>query len=717
MNAASRPRFLLMSVILALCATISGALLAILGSRYHSRIDLTSVGEFTLSPRTLAAMKSLTEPTTVVVSADIGTLDRPSRQRVADLLDEMSRQSALLRQAWIDTGSAEAPAQFAGLMASLAEPHAEALSQQRAALESLSDECAGIAAALRNLSDGLKGLAESGGLPAPARSNASEQAGLVRTIAAALEATPVALREAASHALGGVALPAVDAARQSAGEPLDRAARAAGAIAEYARALDAPTAATLAREAQDTRDRAARGADTLAGLRATDPLIISRVIEQGSTVILTSSRGAIALDFATLFPQSAALSAEQADARETLFKGEQMISTAVRSLTQPVSPITVFVHAQPARLLDEHGEPTAAALGAFRKLFDRLRLTRTTPAEWAVALDPLRPNLGSLDPAGDRPVVWVVLGAPPRISGDARPSAGDRRTRTVALGQGVAGLIDAGEPVLVCVEPSDLPAIGDPDPIAKAMESFGLVIESARPVLRRESSPQGPMIFTHEVVTPDEASHPIGRAIHGLRVVLPWCSSIATRADSGATFTSLLALQGDQALWGESQWMSLRDLVGRGLARPLAPLLLAEPPTIDAERDLQFAGGTVSVAVAAERSRPAGAAAPRWSAPGAPARCIVVASPEWLHDVYTQAAEEVTGRRVSLFPGNLELFDASLAWLAQRDDEIAAGPRSMDAPRIAPISEGALRGLRLLLIVGLPALPLVIGALLRVVRG
>jgi hypothetical protein len=178
-------------------------------------------------------------------------------------------------------------------------------------------------------------------------------------------------------------------------------------------------------------------------------------------------------------------------------------------------------------------------------------------------------------------------------------------------------------------------------------------------------------------------------------------------------------LPSDANTWGESQWMLLRDLVGRGLARPLAPLFLADTPTKDATRDALPPEGVPAyvLAAAAERARTVGVPSPRATQSGSPQRLVVVASPEWLHDGYTQAAEDVSGRHVFLFPGNLELFDASLSWLAGRDDQIAPGPQSRDIPRIKPIPEGTLRLLRLLLIFGLPALPLVLAALLRLIRG
>ncbi|MBL8746306.1 MAG: Gldg family protein [Phycisphaerae bacterium] len=717
-----RPRFLLASIVLLACASVSCLLIAVLGSRHHVRFDLTSTRQFSLSERTRLVLDGLTDPVTIVVSADLSTLDRETRLRMSDLLDEFGRASPRIRSTWIDTGSASAQGDFNALIASLAGPHEEELARQRSALESIADDSSATADSLRLISDSLKALAEGDeSLPAASRANARDQAGLVRTIAASLSPAADALRSAASHSIAGVSLPAADTARDAATDPLNKASRAAAAIADYSAALERAASAASARPltqlASATRDRAARAADQLAHLRAADPLIISRVLQQTSAVLVTSASGTIALDFATLFPSSAMLDPNRTDARDTLFVGEQMISTALGALTQPVAPIAVFVHAQTVNLLDERGEPTPPALGAFRRLFDRLRLTRTTPAEWAVASQPLPPSLASIDPQGNRPVVWIVLGAPARSSADSRQSGlADRNSRVAGLGAALKSLVEAGEQLLVCIEPSDLPSIGEPDPIAAALAPLGFTIDSARPILRREPSPQGMMTWTHHSIASANTAQPIGRAVDGLRLVLPWATSIELRAVPGVNAAPIVTLPRDDHLWGESQWMLLRDLVGRGLARPLAPLLLAESPTVDPQRDAPSRGDLV-VAAAAERIRSETLPAPRAAQATSPQRCVVVASPEWLHDAFTQASEDVAGRRVLLFPGNLELFDAALAWLAGRDDQIAPGPQSRDVPRIKPIPESALRALRVLLIAGLPALPLILAALLRLLRG
>jgi len=63
------------------------------------------------------------------------------------------------------------------------------------------------------------------------------------------------------------------------------------------------------------------------------------------------------------------------------------------------------------------------------------------------------------------------------------------------------------------------------------------------------------------------------------------------------------------------------------------------------------------------------------------------------------------------------LFDASLHWLAHRDELIAPGARRAEVSRIAPLTPEQVTGLRWGVIVGLPLFILGLGILYRFIRG
>jgi len=712
-----RTRYALSSAVLILATVVAAALAVTISSKYHVRWDLTATREHSLSERTVRALSAIQEPVTLIVSADSSSLDNASRRRMADLVDALTRSSPKVESAWIDTGSSAGQAQFRALLEGLAQRDADLLSAQREALARAADGVDSLRASLGGVSDAARALADAldrAGLLSR-REELDRLGGVARTLAPRLEPVSAAIRAAADHAVAGVLIPAPDLAQERATQFLSETARAMAATADFAAAFQGGVAgepvpgAARALDAAATaaRDQAARSADALARLRASDPLAIARVLQATSAVLAASPSGTVAIEFGAIFPGGAGVDS----ALPSAFAGEELISTALASLSSPVRPILVFVHAEAGRLLDDRGVPSAAAMRAFRRLFDRLRFARVDAAEWAVIDTPLRPDY-SLDASGARrPVIWLILPPPSRAGLDPRQAAlvAERQERVHKLGAALGTLVADAQNFLLCVDPSDRPAIGENDPIVAPLEALGMRVESGRPLLRRESSPQGPLTYTHHIVRGTENSHPIGRALRGLATALPWATCIEPIRVEGASFWSVLALPSSADTWGEAQWLALRDLVARGLARPLEPVALADPPAPNEGRDrLAPPGGAGwTVVAAAERSRVG----------QSPQRAIVVGSPTWIDDLYLGATETIVGRRALRFPGNAELLDASMAWLAGHDEMIAPGPQVHDVPRIRPIDPGALTALRWAVALAPPLLILIAGALLRVWRG
>ena len=73
------------------------------------------------------------------------------------------------------------------------------------------------------------------------------------------------------------------------------------------------------------------------------------------------------------------------------------------------------------------------------------------------------------------------------------------------------------------------------------------------------------------------------------------------------------------------------------------------------------------------------------------------------------------GARI-LYPGNSDLFVNSICWLAHEEALIAASPRTQDIRRIEPMGSGALQTYRVLLWGGMPAVILVLGIVVGLMR-
>jgi hypothetical protein len=314
---------------------------------------------------------------------------------------------------------------------------------------------------------------------------------------------------------------------------------------------------------------------------------------------------------------------------------------------------------------------------------------------WEAAVDPERPPLARLDPRGDRPVVYIVFNTASFAGGGTGPSGPERAQK---LGEVVAGLVNAGKPVLMSVFPSTMPTYGEPDPTTAWMAGFGLEALSGKPILRERTLPEGRRVDAALALRAIESDHPMAQALRGLPTKLEWPIAIRSNASSQAAVTPLFRIDDKQA-WGESQWLSYMQV-------PIAQhASVPNPPTKDSRDD---ANGPWMVGCAVERGVP-GLAQPQ--------RLVIVGSNSWFTDQVMGEAASVDGRIVPANPGNLELLEASIYWLAGQDDAIAQSATARAVPLIRSLDPGTLVLLRWLAIAGLPGAVLGLGVLWRVVRG
>lgn len=174
-------------------------------------------------------------------------------------------------------------------------------------------------------------------------------------------------------------------------------------------------------------------------------------------------------------------------------------------------------------------------------------------------------------------------------------------------------------------------------------------------------------------------------------------------APMGARFLPLLTVPARGEVWGESQWLAYRYASAQ---QPLAPFQMADPPAPNPGRDLT--AGPWTIAAAVERTLA--------DRPERPQRAVIVGSPSWFDDYFTQASAEVDGQAARLFPMNEELFHQGLTWLAHQDDQLARGQPASAIARIPALSERQLLLARLLLMVGMPLGVLAIGVTYRLLR-
>ncbi len=695
-----------MSALLIGAATVSLAVVAVLADRFAVRIDVTATRQQALSPRTLALLRGIDKPYEIVVAADSRAVDRRSLERIGDVLDQFRIECPTLKYTAINTATAGGVEEYQRLLARLAERESGALAARRGAIESGVATARELADALEALSPRLDAVREAITPEAP---GADRNRQFFEHRAAEARLSARTLRDVA-----GRAQQALDDGRNSGPLPAPGSEESVGALlealtgletglrafAENARdfaaaeaqpALARDLAAPIARELAAHRDRVGVATDALNRLGVLDVTKVARVLERtdAAIVIGPAGGGLTAIPFDWLAPArgSAEGGAVQADLRR---KNEELFGAALDSLANPVNPIAVVVHSLPARFFERSG--------SFASLIERLSLRGVDVVEWAAAIEETAPSLSRLNPKGDRPVVYVSLTSDTTVGGGSGRTGAERADK---LGAVLARLAEDGKPLLISMSPSALPTFGSPDRTVAPLALFGLEADTGRPLLSDVITPRGRAIELIQSAIAQPGSHPIAAAVAGLRTGFEWAIALRVKDDQ-ADVTALYSLD-SPSVWGESQWLALwQSQQGPEGRRSLPPTL----PANDSSGDNT------------ERPWMVAAAATRRTGDGRTARLVAVGSNTWFADAMTRSrVQDIDGRAVAAYPGNIELFEASLYWLAGQDHRVGQSPTAHAVPVIRPLDPGTLTALRWLLAAGTPALVLLAGAAWRAARG
>jgi hypothetical protein len=695
---------------------VSALLVVRLGDRYSARVDVTATLEHRLAENTRRALERAAGAgaggggVEIVIAAPLDGLDPRARVAVGDVLDEIQRRSDAVRVTRIDTGSGAGLTAFESLLQRLRDRDQRAMDEYLAAVEAAMGQLEELAAYFE-----------------------SDFPAAFGAIAAALEGASGDFERLREHFSGNAArapaqamtlrdqLAAAGTLLNPTAETIVPAADRAGAVAADALISLAPTLAQMAQSARNSAREpgfparaqatavagqldhlaaaSAEAADRLSRQATPDLIRVARAIQgaQAALVIGPPELGVAAIQFEALFPPAPVIDSAGAGPSALRQRAEELISTTLLSLAEPIKPIVVFVHGEAQPLLNT---------GVFRLVRERLALRGIDTLEWAAVLDEAPPDIGALDPTGVRPVVYAVHNTD-TLAGGRDPSG---RTfsgpdRAVRLGRAINQIVRAGEPLLLSLQRSTLPTFGDDDPTAGVLSEFALRAQTGRPLLV-----EGPPGTRHTVETEhmvraaaageDDFASALALAIERLPTILSWpvpLERIEPPQGVRLEMRTLYAIDSDRA-WGEADWV--------GLARipPEQRSLVPNPPAPDSPRD--DTDGPWDVAVAVERRMQG----------SEPQRLVAVGSSGWFISQIVGAATEVDGRRAPLFAGNGELFEASVLWLARQDHLIARTPAAGSAPAIGEIGEAETRWLRWGLIAGLPLLVLALGGAGRLLR-
>jgi hypothetical protein len=702
---ARRARYGLTSLAVLVCAAISLVLanLIALDPRLHLAADVTATGEHRLAPRTRQVLGALPPGYEIVISG-AGAADPGVRRRVADVLDAMAR-TGRLTVTWIDD---PAGPQYAALIDRLIERDREAIQTAADDLHAFADEIDRAAARFEESDTALTAIGAA--MPAASvegRNQVGSYAAIARLQASDARQAARTIRETIGQA-NALGVPPLDRAISVARRALERlstemqglsAALSALAAAEATPREAQIRARDLGRQVMLARDPVAVAAERAAAVAVPDLVRVSRVLEGAQSVLVVAPGALGAVSFEMVFPESIPQTVGGARA-DVGARAEDLITSAVSSLASPASPIVVLMHAEDHSLLEQD---------FVTQLQARLALRRIDLVEWRVVLEQEPPGLAAIDPTGTRPVVYATVPAT-----SAAPSYGPSNLggveRVQRLGAALQRLADRGLPILVSVTPSTLPGFGSQDAGVAFLRGFGLAADSGRPLLTERVVGGRRAVETDRVVTAiapaagDGAPtpHPIADAVQSLAIGLRWAIPIQiVDPPEGIRATAAPLIQiGTPQTWGEAQWLNFWQIPAE--QRHLSP----QPPLPDAAAGDDLAGPW-TVAVAAERAMP-----------GLPTqRIVVVGANGWFFDALAAQTEVVNGRVSLTLPGNAELFEAAVYWLAGQENLIARSAASGSVPTVRALTPGQLSIIGWLVLAGLPLGTLAAGVVWRVARG
>ena len=376
---------------------------------------------------------------------------------------------------------------------------------------------------------------------------------------------------------------------------------------------------------------------------------------------LANGEGAIIMspDRATMIPASmlfrSYVSGSSSIAVDQRFRGEQIISSAMRSIESNASPVVVFVHTEPRSLFVSRGDNVdlVAAKGL-------LEASRIKVLEWS--------TVKGEKPETATPTVWILI--PPTSRIGLEPSKEE-----LELIQAAKQLLHENQNIFLNFQPSLLPRYGQSDPWVTIAESLGVFIDTGKVIAERVAvGPNEVQIQRGQSILETSSQHPVARAIDGSQLYLPLPMTLTGGVP-------LLHVKSNEDRWLDTYWERQDDEV------------VFENPI---QNDV-----IVATSVIREEGN----------------RVILVGSGNGLFTWATDRAISVSGDGIAMLnPGNSEFLLASIEWLAGLDHWIAVGPIGQQSRRVQGLQRSTYIVWAFTLVLGIPALIMLIFTLFTLRR-
>ncbi len=593
----------------------------------RARIDATGSRAYSLSDQTTQLIENLEGNWGVTVLLDDSRVEKPIVQQVDEVLRRYQEQSESIQVQRINPTDPFAMEQYEALLHQLIQLYEEELVEAKSAIAEGIDQFSALMTFASSTSVWAEDLS--------AMQSTQEEQETLQTISSVL---------ALLGTEGNLVLDEVQKAMQiDVSQPLPRVSFArdilVAATGQWSRELAEVSWWLTQGRSNSIKQFCLETAPLFDGM-ATDLAVIDDRLRRlgelevgslasqlalGEGAIIISPKRATMIPAAMLFPKS--VGGSNTIAVDQRFRGEQIISSAIRSLQSRVLPTVVFVHAEENSLLNQ--QPNNIDIRAVRGL---LETSRFEVREW-MPVEESKPSIES------GPVVWVVI--PPSNRAGLEPSQSE-----LTLLNAVQGLFQDGESVLLNIQPSLLPRYGQQDPWVKIVEPLGISIDTENVLVERVAvGPNSIEVHRGQLIHETNSEHLIARAVNGRQAYFPLPLAI-----SGGE--QLLCVHPSEDRWFDQNWE--REITDMNNYDPITE--------------------TVTIASAIEYL------------PNA--RAVVVGSGGWLFTWAADRAVSLGGNQIAMVnPGNSELLLASVEWLAGLDDWIATGPIGQQSSRVQGLSQ------------------------------
>lgn len=654
------------------CAVAAAALFAQPALRVE--LDATKTRSYSLAPATERLLSELEGKWQVLLFVDGRQADPAVVRQIDEVLERFHEVNPAVDARRIDPSDPSSSGAFEEALSSIVAGRASDLAKSEAAVVRAIATYDAFRTESGSQPAGLRAAAQQ--LPADngARRTLEQLAAMFAQVATEGEEfrrTVVELTKSSASR----PLPDIEGARSALARGFrvwgDQLASAATLFSQWKDQASIPTAVRNVVGARIARyeELATRLAESRAELEALPELeldLLGRELVNGEAAVVVGNGRIAVIPAWRIFPRNIAQEGAERVSYSWGFRGEEVLSGAIRSIGSGSMPEVVFVHSERDSLLrarQDHTDLVAVA--------DALKSAGFGVREWTPGRGdrPSKPQ--------SRPQVFVVLPALRRAQLDLA-----REERLVV--DATAKLIAEGEPVLVTVGRSMLAVLGQSDPWRDVLVPLGVEPDAGKIVLELVAKEDGtPEVRPWQLIERVAEQSPLGDRIRGRAILFNQPLRIRAREGSadGITLTTAVAVPPSPARWLADDFRGDGDGVRE----------------VPAGKALDAA---VPIVVLAERK-----------SAGRTSRAVVVGSGGWLLSSVADLSDSLGGGRTALVnPGNRELLLASVAWLADRPDLLGAGLSGREVPRIEGLGDGARIGWAVVLGAVLALGPLALGA-------